>query len=145
MPTRSVHRLGGNRNRDNFQKDIFCEARPHSGTGLVQQTVQIAASLRSHDLTLFVRHRKVIMSTEFRFIEYNTRRAARGVEAARVAVIEDDDEQWIWMSKRDIAKNMMVFGRNPELIKAHEASRWSALLGGLQKWFVAPLWVKLTF
>ena len=28
---------------------------PHSGVGLVQQTVQIVASLRSHDLTLFVR------------------------------------------------------------------------------------------
>jgi hypothetical protein len=27
---------------------------PHSGAKLVQQTVQIVASLRSHDLTLFV-------------------------------------------------------------------------------------------
>jgi len=34
-------------------------AMPHSGAGLVQQSVQIAessAALRSHDLTLFVRH-----------------------------------------------------------------------------------------
>ena len=46
---------GKSSNRGKFQKDIFCEARPHSGTGLVQQTVQIVASLRSHDLTLFVR------------------------------------------------------------------------------------------
>ena len=62
-----------------------------------------------------------MMITEFRFIEYNPRRAARGAEAARVAVIEDGDEQWIWMSKRDISKNMMAFGRCDELTKAHQA------------------------
>lgn len=58
---------------------------------------------------------------DFKFIEYNPRRYARGAEAARVAVIEDGDEQWLWMSKADIAKNMMTFGRHPELVKAHEA------------------------
>lgn len=58
---------------------------------------------------------------EFRFIEFNDRRYARGAEAARVAVIENGEEDWLWMSKRDIAKNMMAFGRHPELVKAHEA------------------------
>ena len=41
---------------------------------------------------------------EFRFIEFN-----------------DQDVDWLWMSKRDIAKNMMAFGRHPELVKAHAA------------------------
>ena len=59
---------------------------------------------------------------EFRFIEFNDRRYARGAEAARDAVIpEGDCEDWLWMSKSDIAKNMMTFGRHPELVKAHEA------------------------
>lgn len=58
---------------------------------------------------------------EFRFVEFNDRRNARGVDAARVAVIEDGEEDWLWMSKQDIAKNMMAFGRHPELVKAHEA------------------------
>jgi len=57
----------------------------------------------------------------FKFIEFNSRRAARGVEAARVAYIDETGEQLLWMSKRDIAKNMMVFGKEPELIKAYEA------------------------
>ena len=58
---------------------------------------------------------------EFRFIEFNDRRYERGVDAARVAAIDDGEEDWLWMSKRDIAKNMMTFGRHPELVKAHEA------------------------
>jgi hypothetical protein len=57
--------------------------------------------------------------TSFRFIEFNDRRWLRGAEAARVAVIEDGEEDWLWMSKRDIAKNMMAFGRCDELSKAH--------------------------
>ena len=64
---------------------------------------------------------RLIMNTEFRLIEFNSRRAQRGAEAARVAVIEDGDEQWLWMSKSDIAKNMMTFGKHPELVKAYEA------------------------
>lgn len=59
--------------------------------------------------------------TTFRFIEFNPRRAQRGAEAARVAVIQDGEENWLWMSKRDIAKNMMAFGRCEELVKAHDA------------------------
>lgn len=57
----------------------------------------------------------------FRFIEFNARRAMRGAEAARVAVIEGDDEEWLWMSQRDIAQNMMLHGRCEELTKAHDA------------------------
>lgn len=59
---------------------------------------------------------------KFKFIEFNARRAARGAEGARVAVIaEDGTEDWLWMTKRDIAKNMMAFGRCEELLKAHAA------------------------
>lgn len=58
---------------------------------------------------------------KFRFIEFNDRRWLRGAEAARVAVTEtpDAEEDWLWMSKRDVAKNMMAFGRCEELSRAH--------------------------
>lgn len=55
----------------------------------------------------------------FRFIEFNPRRAGRGVEAARVQV--DDDGEWLWMSKKDIRNNMRDFGQHPELQKALDA------------------------
>lgn len=58
---------------------------------------------------------------EFKFIEFNPRRAHRGADAARVEVIDGGEPQWLWMNKRDIAKNMMIFGRCPELVKAHDA------------------------
>lgn len=62
----------------------------------------------------------------FRFIEFNARRAMRGAEAARVAVIDGDDEDWLWMSQRDIAQNMMLHGRCEELLKAHDAYKENA-------------------
>jgi len=57
----------------------------------------------------------------FRFIEFNQRRAIRGADAARVAVIEDGQEDWLWMSKRDIALNIKQFGPSDELLKAQLA------------------------
>lgn len=59
---------------------------------------------------------------KFKFIEFNARRVARGAEGARMEVTHDDgDNEVLWMSKRDIAKNMMAFGRCDELVKAHDA------------------------
>ena len=58
---------------------------------------------------------------EFRFIEFNDRRFARGAPAARVEVIDDGDKDWLWMTKRDISLNMKMYGEHPELVKAHEA------------------------
>ena len=58
---------------------------------------------------------------QFRFIEFNPRRAIRGADAARVAVIEDGQEYWLWMSKRDIALNIKQFGPSDELLKAQLA------------------------
>lgn len=59
---------------------------------------------------------------KFEFMEFNLRRMARGAEAARVLVTyEDGSDDLIWMSKRDIAKNMMAFGRCAELTKSHQA------------------------
>lgn len=56
---------------------------------------------------------------KFEFVEFNPRRAQRGAEAARVEVTYDDGEKdLLWMSKRDIAKNMMAYGRCDELTKA---------------------------
>jgi len=53
---------------------------------------------------------------DFRFIEFNPRRKARGVEAARVAV--SNDGEWLWMSVKDIRNNIREFGDHPELQKA---------------------------
>lgn len=61
------------------------------------------------------------MEIEFRFIEFNDRRWIRGADAARVAVIEGGEEDWLWMSKRDISMNINEFGPHPELIKAQLA------------------------
>lgn len=59
---------------------------------------------------------------KFEFVEFNPRRAQRGADACRVEVTYDDGEKdLLWMSKRDIAKNMMAYGRCDELTKAHEA------------------------
>ena len=55
---------------------------------------------------------------DFRFIEFNERRAIRGAEAARVAVIESGEEGWLWMSKRDLDLNIKEFGPHAELVKA---------------------------
>lgn len=60
--------------------------------------------------------------TKFKFIEFNPRRAIRGADAARVEVTYGDGEsEWLWMSKSDISRNMMAFGRCDELTKAHQA------------------------
>lgn len=61
------------------------------------------------------------MSMEFKFIEFNQRRAVRGADAARVEVIEDGETGWLWMNKRDLAKNIAQFGMHPELVKARDA------------------------
>jgi len=63
----------------------------------------------------------------FTFVEFNPRRAARGAEAARVEVsYEDGASELLWMSKRDIARNMMAFGPSEDLQKAHDAYRAKA-------------------
>lgn len=55
----------------------------------------------------------------FRFIEWNEVRALRGKEAARVALVEyGKDTGWLWMSKNDIAENIVSYGQHPELLKA---------------------------
>ena len=56
---------------------------------------------------------------QFKFIEFNERRAMRNAEAARVEV--DPDGGWLWMSRKDIKNNIKTFGDNPELQKALKA------------------------
>ncbi len=58
------------------------------------------------------------MAIDFRLIEFNPRRFERGAEAARVAVIEDGQEGWLWMSAEDIRNNLREFGENLELRRA---------------------------
>lgn len=61
---------------------------------------------------------------EFKFLRFNPRRAMRGADAVEVlAISEDGTEEPLWMSRADIGRNMIAFGRHPELIKAHDAYR----------------------
>ena len=60
----------------------------------------------------------------FKFSEFNPRRAMRGVEAARVEVFDESDPEyggWLWMSRKDIKENMRLHGTHPELKKALDA------------------------
>jgi hypothetical protein len=75
-------------------------------------------------------YRRENMSTEdpplqFKFIEFNERRAMRGADAARVEVIDPTDPDggpgWLWMNRRDIRNNIREHGDNPELQKAMKA------------------------
>lgn len=54
----------------------------------------------------------------FTFIEFNERRRARGAEAARVEVDYGTGSGLLWMSERDIRRNIMTFGPCAELDKA---------------------------
>ncbi|MEY8710495.1 hypothetical protein ABDM77_07390 [Mangrovibacter phragmitis] len=61
---------------------------------------------------------------KFRLSEFNTTRYSRGADAARVDITEDDgDQHWLWMSPRDIEKNVMLFG--PHLGFLQAAARYS--------------------
>jgi len=54
----------------------------------------------------------------FLLVDFNQRRKMRGADAARMQV--DDDGDWLWMSKRDLQRNIKDFGPHPELLKALE-------------------------
>jgi hypothetical protein len=61
---------------------------------------------------------------KFKFDRFNPRRAMRGAEAASVVVDDPDDPDgpcMLWMSKADVARNMMAFGRDPALVQAWDA------------------------
>jgi hypothetical protein len=59
------------------------------------------------------------MRPTFRFYEHNPRRAARGAEAVRMEVIYmDGSSDLLWMSERDVRRNVMAYGRCAELDKA---------------------------
>ena len=60
----------------------------------------------------------------FTFDRFNERRAKRGAEAASLVVNDPDDPEgacMLWMSKADVGRNMMSFGRDPALVQAWEA------------------------
>lgn len=61
---------------------------------------------------------------QFKFDRFNPRRAMRGVEAASL-VVDDPNEPdgpcMLWMSKADIGRNMIAFGRQPALMEAWDA------------------------
>lgn len=57
-------------------------------------------------------------AVEFRFMDFNRVRARRRKPAARVAVIEDGEERWLWMSRADLGRNITSFGKHAELVKA---------------------------
>lgn len=48
---------------------------------------------------------------KFELHRYNPRRAARGAEAVEVKVTwPEGDEEYLWMSKRDIRENIVTWG-----------------------------------
>jgi hypothetical protein len=54
----------------------------------------------------------------FKFSDFNPRRKARGVEAVRMEVYEGEKYQgWLWMSRRDIEKNIKLHGAQPALLE----------------------------
>ncbi|EGI72879.1 hypothetical protein PH505_bb00270 [Pseudoalteromonas distincta] len=45
-----------------------------------------------------------------KFSEFNLVRKARGKEAARFDIVDDEGESyWVWMSKTDIKRNIKAF------------------------------------
>lgn len=59
------------------------------------------------------------MILDFKFEEYNPRRAVRGADAVRVLVTyEDGESDLLWMSQADLKNNIKEFGDHPELTKA---------------------------
>lgn len=55
----------------------------------------------------------------FKFVEFNPRRHDRGVEAARVRVLEDGEPcGLLWMSERDLKANIAEFGDSEDLQQA---------------------------
>lgn len=67
---------------------------------------------------------KTVPGPAFSFYEYNPRRASRGAEAVRMRVTDEDGfVGLLWMSERDIRRNMMAFGPCAELDKALAAYR----------------------
>lgn len=58
------------------------------------------------------------MATTFKFIEFNTVRASRGANAARVEATDEQGERWLWMSRADIKNNIKDFGDSTALQKA---------------------------
>ena len=58
----------------------------------------------------------------FRLMEFNSVRLGRGADAAKVGIVQDDGERdWLWMSKQDIKKNVMLFGPHLGLLQAAAA------------------------
>ncbi|QRD62667.1 hypothetical protein H8Z72_22665 (plasmid) [Xanthomonas citri pv. citri] len=60
---------------------------------------------------------------QLRLTEFNYVRALRGAPAARFDICDAEGETWLWMSQSDIAKNIAIFGQDPELLKARAAYR----------------------
>ena len=61
---------------------------------------------------------------QWRFIEFNDRRAMRGAPAARVEV--DANGEWLWMTTKDIRANIKEHGDHPDLQKALAAYKGKA-------------------
>ncbi len=60
---------------------------------------------------------------EFILERFNPVRSSRGAPAAELTVRSGDLQRTLWMSNRDIDKNIIEFGPHPGLIEAKEAYR----------------------
>lgn len=64
------------------------------------------------------------MEFEFRLMRFNPRRAMRKAPAAEVLVSSEGmQDDLLWMSERDLARNIEEFGPHPELLKAKQHYR----------------------
>lgn len=57
----------------------------------------------------------------YKLIRFNPRRAARKVGAAEVEISDGDNEVRLWMTKRDVEKNILEFGDHKGLRDALNA------------------------
>jgi len=100
-------------------KGFYCE---DIGPTLAQAGWALKAARNYWANNLEATHRgEMKMEISFRFIEFNPRRNARGVEAARVEVNYDGDIGWLWMSKEDVQANIDEFGECEGLRTALDA------------------------
>lgn len=60
----------------------------------------------------------------FRLVRFNPRRMRKGCSgAAEVEVADADNSVRLWMTLRDVERNIIEYGRHPGLVAALEAYR----------------------
>lgn len=61
------------------------------------------------------------MPTTFKLLHFNPRRAQRGADAAEVEISDEANSVRLWMSRKDIAKNLELVEPGDDASGLHEA------------------------